>query len=323
MSLLDIVFSYWPGAEALVRRVYKSNVGIQKHFGKLKRKLLHKETTVNASEMPQIEIDSLKDCLKSLGIQNGDILIAHTSMDGLQNVNAEPLEILDLLISLVGDKGTLAMPTFPKYKKNESIPHFDYNKFIAWTGMLPNLFIKKRGATSSHLPLNTLSALGPACHDMFLEEEKAIYTYGEGTPWEYCMKNHAKVLFLGVEPFHSISESHIAEDLLQEEFPVKKWYLDQTFLVGTGGEFSEKIYRVRDLAWSRFAAEHFFQRYLIQNRLVRDVSELGISIYIVDDLSILVDNMLNCFRNGNLLGYRIPRKYRRNRREDHNKATFN
>ena len=311
MSLLDTVFSNFPSVEVLIRRVYKSNAKVQKHFGRLKKRLVHKESTVSASDEPSIELEDLQKHLKSIGICSGDILIAHTSMDGLQSVKAEALDIIDSLISLTGDNGTLVLPTFPKYKKNDTILKFDYQKFLAWTGVIPNLVMRERGAIRSHIPLNTVSAVGAASKEMFLGEDKAEYTYGEGTAWEYCMNHHAKVLFLGVEPFHCISEAHIAEDLLGKDFPVNAWYIKQTFLVGTQGNFIEKQYFVRDLSWSRFGAEHYLQRYLLKNKLIRDVSNFGIRIFIVDDLYELVENMITNYKKGNLLANRIPRKYRR------------
>lgn len=316
MNKIEKLFAFFPEAELLARRIYKSNSSIQRYLKDVKKKVVHPEKNELKQIIKDFNISDLERILSNAGITKGDILIAHSSIDGLKRVNADENEVLDLLLNLVGQEGTLALPTFPKYKKIKpgQLPRYDYSKFIAWTGIIPNLFIMEKNARVSHLPMNTLSAYGRFADDMFDEEIQAVTTYGKYTPWDFCRLHHAKVLFLGVKPFHAISEVHIVEDLMNEEYPIQDWHEVRTYLVGTKGVFEERNYRIRKDFWSKYLVENYYQRKLLNDKMIRNVGNGVISAYLIDDLKKYVDYMIESVEHGDLGIFRVPKKFWKNKK---------
>ena len=64
--------------------------------------------------------------LRDLGINPGSIIFLHSSMDEFSRrvPSLDPLKIIALLKELVGEEGTLLMPTFP----------FEGSNTIMWKG---------------------------------------------------------------------------------------------------------------------------------------------------------------------------------------------
>lgn len=310
MSILNRIFAVFPETELMARKIYKSsNKETIDFLKKIKQKLVHPEKEKSLEGEQWVTTNELENILANAGIKNDDILIAHTSIDGLSQIKAKPTDILDMLLSLVKN-GTLVLPTFPHYKKkNGKTPTYDYANFIAWTGFLPNLFMRERNAITSRLPMNTLSAYGKFANEMFYNENLATTTYGNNTAWEFCAKRHAKVLFLGVEPFHSISEAHIAEDILNSNYPIKGWHETRKFMIGTKGVFNEKEYSIRKDIWSMYSVENYHQRRLLKTGILRNVSNNTTKIFIIDDLETYVNYMIDNIQKKDLVCFKVPKKY--------------
>lgn len=60
--------------------------------------------------------------MDSLNIQNGDILILHSSMDEMANIGVDAIGLIRYFLEKLGEEGTLVVPTFPLYPKDWSQP---------------------------------------------------------------------------------------------------------------------------------------------------------------------------------------------------------
>ena len=65
------------------------------------------------TEVDENLMERIFEWIDSLGIKKGDILIVHSSMEGLRKAAPDPKRIIDYLLQLVGEEGTLVIPTFP------------------------------------------------------------------------------------------------------------------------------------------------------------------------------------------------------------------
>ena len=127
------------------------------------------------SKKQPIEIKKIKQLLIENGIKQGDILLVHSSLKSLMNSEARknqdsklsPFEysskLIDMLFSLVGDKGTILMPTegiknplrFSYENKT-----FDYRFTPSLRGLITEIFRRKKNSFRSEMPLMNLTGAG-------------------------------------------------------------------------------------------------------------------------------------------------------------------
>jgi aminoglycoside 3-N-acetyltransferase len=145
--------------EVTVRRIFYLLPSFQKYF---KNRI---KNSVNA-ENQKLDKKILFTQINKTNISEGDLVIVHSSMDSLNRFDISPKDIIDFLLKLIGDTGTLAMPAFPFYKKgiinNDKIENLYNTRLkLCSTGMLPNIFLRYPKVVRSKFTYNNLSAVGP------------------------------------------------------------------------------------------------------------------------------------------------------------------
>ena len=69
-----------------------------------------------------LTFEQLVDGFRGLGVEEGDTLLVHSSYKSLGEVDGGPQTVIRALEAVLGDEGTLIMPTF----------NFDFNKGVPW-----------------------------------------------------------------------------------------------------------------------------------------------------------------------------------------------
>jgi len=112
-----------------------------------------------------------------------EIVMVHSSLDGLQPMySGDFREVLDALIDLCGTHRTLAMPAFffggrtldPIAYFRER-PVFDVRRQPSETGLLTELFRRRKGVRRSLHPVHSVIALGPQADDSPTEKPALDY----------------------------------------------------------------------------------------------------------------------------------------------------
>lgn len=223
-------------------------------------------------ESTEFDFGEVLGTLRSAGIVPGDILIVHSSMNELRGCGLDPKSIVRSLKDLVGDTGTLAMPAFPIIKGQpagaalfddkafEPVLTYDVKRSPPWTGALPKALLAIDGAIRSLHPANSMVAWGPHAMAMMKENiaKPDATPCGQGSSWEYCWRNNAKIVALGVDLAHSLTMIHVAEDAFEAQWPVRNWYRRCTFKIINRGNSEVVNVRVRRHGWSIFYAERSF-----------------------------------------------------------------
>ena len=305
--MIKKIFAHFPIAEVFCRKIYRFIPKDAAIIRRIRNKYLFNK---KKNQLEQLSLDKLMNDIKSLGVKKGDILIVHSSADGLEEVQAEPKDILLRLMELLGNEGTLVLPTFPYYKNIDdpnSILKYDPYKTIAWTGILPNVFLTLHGTVRSCFPNNSLAANGKYAEEMFQHEMEDTASHGPHSAWNFCAEHHAKVLFLGVVPNHALSEIHLGEGVLDQAWPIKNWYYEQTYRMKICGEWKEEKIRVRRRFWVRYITEEYCTAQLAKSGILKLGS--GLCKGYVQDVFQLKQWLLDRIDKGNLVFYKIPRKY--------------
>ena len=311
VQVLYRVLSYIPKLEVFIRRIYYRNTLIRKTL-----KGLYSNKKKSIVEDPEL-FDTLIDSVRKLGIEKGDILIVHSSMDGLERTGSTPEMFIDALLNIVGEEGTLVFPAFPferKMKKrvmddkSEEVLVYEPYKTISWTGLMPNIFCRYPGVIRSLFPNNSLAAKGKHAEKMMAANLMGDLPHGKHSAWAYCVERHAKILFLGLSAFHSNTVIHVAEDLMENDWPIKDWYEKRKYIIKSGDEERKVTIRCRKMYWAQFIADHYCVHLLKSNGLIAEKKVEGVIIGYIQNSKQVVDFFMRQAKMGRIV-YRIPRRY--------------
>jgi aminoglycoside 3-N-acetyltransferase len=274
-SYLNKIMGYSFHIEMIIRRVYWS-----KATQLIKNKLSINKSSINKSTI--INLENIKNYLIKIGLKKGDILIVHSSFIPFEDSNISPFDIINTLLDLVGEDGTLVMPVIrchEDYKKNKKIQYdnleeveFEYNvkRSPVRTGIIPFYMMNKKGAITSLLPFNTITAIGPESEQMIKDEllDEFPTPNGINSPWKYCTDRNALVISLGIDLTHSLTIFHTPEDVKNEDWPVKNWYRKRKFKITHNDVVIKKTFKERKPKWGKL---HFGERTLTRDLLKDEI----------------------------------------------------
>ena|SRR5436190_7154620 len=199
----------------------------------------------------------LIDQLKARVPDDFEILMVHSAYDHLLPMySGSPQQLLDELISYCGPERSLAMPAFclggrtrdkRAYYRNNV---FDVRKTSSEMGLLTEIFRRKAGVKRSLHPTHSVCALGPRASELVAGHHLCQTRTGHGSPFEVMANRRCVIVGLGVEWFRVITQTHCAEDMLGDAFPIRfaKESFPVTMLDWDG---SSVIYNLTVLSTSR------------------------------------------------------------------------
>lgn len=176
--------------------------------------------------------------LKRLGVEEGDVLLVHSSLSSIGWVCGGPQAVIEALLRAVGEAGTLVMPaqsgdwSDPAEWRNPPVPpewfEIIYREWPAFDsdvtstrgmGRIAELFRTHPGTRRSGHPQVSFCANGRHA-DAILAEHPLAPQFGDGSPLGKMYAMGAKVLLLGVG-YHACTGFHLAETRIPS-MPVKK-----------------------------------------------------------------------------------------------------
>jgi len=187
------------------------------------------------------DADKLKLRLTRIGITATDSLMVHANFGPDSGFQGAPLDLVNALVDLVGEKGNLLMVSLPfrgaAYDYLALGKRFNVKKTISMMGLVTEMFRRKEGTLRSLHPTHPVLAHGKDAEWLVADHERCLYPCGPGSPFEKFHRLKGKLLFFDVS-FRSITFFHYVEDLLRERLPFPV-YGDRLFsvpAVGVNGE---------------------------------------------------------------------------------------
>ena len=174
--------------------------------------------------------EAFTDLLKRLGVGEGDVVYLHTSLSRLRHLGLSPDELLDTLLAVLGDDGTLVLPSFawnlvPEARPwkgyaayFEQRPVFDVRSTPANIGALPELFRRRPGVRRSLDYWWSVCALGLHAETVTAGQEQVTHPYGPGSSFDELRLRGAKIVGLGVT-LNTTSLAPIVDYVLGDEHP--------------------------------------------------------------------------------------------------------
>lgn len=130
--------------------------------------------------------------LRGLGLKDGIILTAHSSLASFGNVQGGAATIVDALIEIVGETGTLLMPSLPAGSP------YNFRNTPTGMGAVAEHFRKMRGVMRSLCPCVPAAAYGPRAKE-FVENHHTCKSPYIGGPYDMAAIAGGYVLLLGVD----------------------------------------------------------------------------------------------------------------------------
>ncbi|MDO4474880.1 MAG: AAC(3) family N-acetyltransferase [Eubacteriales bacterium] len=187
--------------------------------------------------------------LKQLGLQEGDTVIVHTSLKKIGYVCGGAQTVIEALIDVVGENGTIVMPaqswknldpeTGVHWEVDESQwdyirenwPAYDKNLTPTNTmGAVAEMFRQWPGSIRTDHPARSLCAWGR--HAAYITRQHTLSDiFGEGSPLARLYELDAKVLLLGVG-YDKNTSLHLAD--VRAEYPGKHNCMEHSAILENG-----------------------------------------------------------------------------------------
>lgn len=185
---------------------------------KLKRRII---SFFKGGDKRKTTLKELEKALrKDLGIAKGDRIIVASSF-GYLNASFSPQEVVQLLMNIVTEEGTIMMPYYPpmnsdEWAKGNNI--FDMKETKSGMGVITNVFSKMPNVLKSIHPIKAVCVWGKDAVEIVEEHEKASTPFYWDSPYGKILKKGSKSIGLGLK---NIPIFHTFEDVL---LPTKEAY---------------------------------------------------------------------------------------------------
>jgi aminoglycoside 3-N-acetyltransferase len=217
----------------------------------------------------------LRDYLRGIGVQDGALVMAHTSVGGLalhepeadgeapSGAIATANRLVDDLVELVAAAGTLVMPAHAIYQATEefirndgrqSPLRYDPARTPCCVGLANELFWRRPGVERSLHPFNSLAACGPLAAELFrdnLNDAKPLPHGVYSGYYRFCRKN-GLVVSIGTPLSGCLTLAHVPEDVLDGDWPIEDFFQECRYLVRTGSVEQPWIVRQVRAEYSMF-----------------------------------------------------------------------
>lgn len=132
--------------------------------------------------------------LSLMEIQRGDLLLVHSALSSIGQVDGGADTVIDALLEAIGPKGTLVMSTLTGWDS-----HFDAQTTPSAVGAISETFRRRPGVLRSLHPVHSVAALGQFAEYITEGHELCETGCGEGTPYWKIAELGGKILLLGVD----------------------------------------------------------------------------------------------------------------------------
>ena len=172
--------------------------------------------------LPQISEEKLRKFLiNDLRINKGDNLFIHASLDMI-NTTLTPLEVLRILLNIVGENGSISVPTFIRYSSKEWMlmkKEFNIKRTPSGMGIFSERVRRHKDASRSLHPTKSVATIGKISQDILNEHHLDKYQFGKKSPFYKLLEHDVKVIGLGA-PMSYLSMVHVIEDVYPDTYPL-------------------------------------------------------------------------------------------------------
>lgn len=163
----------------------------------------------------------IRDCLFALGVKKGDCLFVHSGLKALgkfiPNNNVSSLEaLLNLFLDVVGEKGTVVVPTFNFAFCSGAVYDRKKTPCDGMGAFSEYVRLHKKSLRARH-PFHSISAIGG--NAIKITDAVGFSEFSEGSFFDVLLQLDSKILFYGVSFVETFL--HVAEE--KARVPYRFW----------------------------------------------------------------------------------------------------
>jgi aminoglycoside 3-N-acetyltransferase len=141
--------------------------------------------------------ERIREDLAALGLEKGDAVLVHSSFKSMGAVEGGIQTFVEALLSVIGDRGTLIVPTLTFVEVSEENRVFDYLRSASCVGAVSEFVRHMDGAKRSVNPTHSCAAIG-CKRDWYVDGHQNDRTpVGPNSPIWKLHEDGGKVLMLG------------------------------------------------------------------------------------------------------------------------------
>jgi aminoglycoside 3-N-acetyltransferase len=141
--------------------------------------------------------ERIREDLAALGLEKGDAVLVHSSFKSMGAVEGGIQTFVEALLSVIGDRGTLIVPTLTFVEVSEENRVFDYLRSASCVGAVSEFVPHMDGAKRSVNPTHSCAAIG-CKRDWYVGGHQNDRTpVGPNSPIWKLHEDGGKVLMLG------------------------------------------------------------------------------------------------------------------------------
>lgn len=153
--------------------------------------------------------------LRAIGIQEGDCLLVHSSFKSMGHIEGGIATLVSALLHVLGETGTLIVPTFSYASVTIDNPVFDYVNTPSCVGAIPEYVRHMPEAIRSVHPTHSCAAIGMRAKEFTCDHYLDSTPVGKNSPIYKLRLAKGKILMLGC----TLSSNTIMHGV-EEAFPV-------------------------------------------------------------------------------------------------------
>ena len=189
-----------------------------------KKKMRNRELQQQAEKDEGYSQEYLEREFKRIGIKAGDHVLVHSALSKIGYINGGAQTLVNALLKVITENGTLLMPSFPASGRNkdylETLEAFDINNTESQMGKATELFRKMSGVKRSFHPTDPVCAFGKEAEYFTNTHFGEITPYTENSPFRKLCNKNGKILMLGTTLNGAGTNLHTLEDAVAFKYPV-------------------------------------------------------------------------------------------------------
>lgn len=225
--------------------------------------------------------EDLAIALATVGIASGDNVMVHAAYREFYNFEGAPEDIIEILIELVGESGTVLMPCY-----GSDLYNFDVRNTPSAAGVLSEVFRRKEDAVRSECTNFSICAYGEKAEQFTKEHKYSVYGFDTHSPYYlFAQDSKSKVVMLGLgkRPVKN-TIFHLVGWLYKDKLPIYRTLFGRRYisiLVGYDGLAVKKNMLTRNVKIrnSSKKMKKVFSSIPEQNRAYVKISNLNIVRY--------------------------------------------
>ena len=206
-----------------------------------------KTVSIYRDKLWSVEKEAFRRTLHEIGLQRGAIVFVHAAYGQMRSIRATPLEIIEILCQVVGDGGTVVMPSFPMRGSSQAYldrqPLFDWRRTPSRSGLLTEIFRQMPDTERSLHPTHPVASRGAAAAWLTSGHEHSHTPFDEQSPFHKLLQRNAFILRLG--RFDAMTFRHLADHLIQDQVPYPIYSDRPTSVRATGKDGKEHLILTR------------------------------------------------------------------------------